>query len=56
MVGFSHVIWPFLGAAFMAFIGLYSIPTFDKITLIVGIGGLVIGFIPLLLGKMRRAH
>ena len=56
MVGFSHVIWPFLGAAFMAFIGLYSIPTFDKITLIVGIGGLVIGFIPLLLGKMRRSH
>jgi amino acid transporter len=50
----THVVWPFLGAAFMTFIGLYSIPTFDGVTLAVGIGGLAIGFIPLLLGRMRR--
>jgi amino acid transporter len=51
----THVIWPFLAAAFMVFIGIYSIPTFDTITLIVGIGGLLIGFIPLALGWARNA-
>ncbi len=50
----THVIWPFLGAAFMTFIGLYSIPTFDTITLTIGIGGLIIGAIPLLLARMRK--
>jgi amino acid transporter len=50
----THVIWPFIGAAFMVFIGIYSIPTFDTITLTVGVGGLLIGAIPLLLSKMRR--
>ena len=56
--GFNHamsfVIWPFLGGAFMVFIAIYSIPTFDKVTLIIGIGGLLIGFIPLILGRMRK--
>jgi amino acid transporter len=51
----THVVWPLLGAAFMTFIGLYSIPTFDTITLAIGVGGLLIGFIPLLLAKMRNA-
>ena len=50
----THVIWPFLGAAFMTFIGLYSIPTFDNITLLIGLGGLAIGALPLMLGMMRR--
>jgi amino acid transporter len=51
----THVVWPFLSAAFMVFIGLYSIPTFDTITLAIGVGGLAIGAIPLLLGRMRTA-
>jgi amino acid transporter len=51
----SHVIWPFLGAGFMTFIGLYSIPTFDNITLAVGLGGLAIGALPLLLARQRQA-
>ena len=50
----SHVWWPLLGAAFMTFIGVYSIPTFDTITLLVGIGGLAIGFLPLALSWMRK--
>ena len=54
--GFSHIIWPLLGATFMTFIGIYSFPTFDNTTKIIGLGGLLIGFIPLLLGKMRKAH
>jgi amino acid transporter len=51
----SHVYWPFLGAAFMTFIGLYSIPTFDNITLAVGLGGLAIGALPLLLARQRQS-
>ena len=52
---FTHVIWPFIGAGFMTFIGLYSIPTFDTITLAVGLGGLAIGALPLLLARSRKA-
>lgn len=51
----SHVVWPFIGAGFMTFIGLYSIPTFDNITLAVGLGGLAIGALPLLLARQRQA-
>jgi amino acid transporter len=51
----THVVWPFLSSAFMVFVGIYSIQTFDTITLIIGVGGLAIGFIPLLLNKMQKA-
>ena len=50
-----YVIWPGFSAAFMVFIGIYSIPTFSTVTLIIAIGGLLAGFIPLLLGRRRRA-
>jgi amino acid transporter len=49
----SYVIWPLLAALFMVFIALYSIPTFDTIVTVMGIGGLLIGFVPLLLAKWR---
>ena len=52
----SYVLWPLLAALFMVFIALYSIPTFDPITTIMGIGGILIGFVPLLLGGLRRAN
>lgn len=51
----SYVLWPLLAALFMVFIALYSIPTFDMITNILGVGGLLIGFIPLFLGSLRRS-
>jgi amino acid transporter len=51
----SYVLWPLLAALFMVFIAVYSIPTLDRITNIVGIGGIVIGFVPLLLGGWLRA-
>jgi len=51
----SYVIWPSLAACFMVFIAIYSIPTFDPVTNIMGIGGIVVGFVPLLLSGMRRA-
>ncbi len=50
----SYVIWPFLSGAFMVFIALYSIPTFDLLTNFLGAGGLLIGFIPLFLNQRRR--
>lgn len=52
----SHVIWPFLAAVFMVFIAIYSIPTFDNIVITMGIGGILIGFVPLLLGHLRKAN
>jgi amino acid transporter len=52
----SYVLWPLLAAVFMVFIALYSIPTFDWITIVMGIGGIVVGFVPLLMGHWRRAN
>jgi amino acid transporter len=51
----SYVIWPAFSAAFMVFIALYSIPTFKPVTVAIGIGGLLLGFIPLWLGGKRKA-
>jgi len=51
----SYVLWPLLSAVFMVFIALYSIPTFDLVTNLLGIGGILFGFLPLLLGRRRRA-
>jgi hypothetical protein len=49
----SYVSWPFISAGFMVFIALYSLPTFDLTTTIIGIGGLFIGLIPFILGRYR---
>lgn len=50
----SYVLWPLVAALFMVFIALYSIPTFDAVTNAMGIGGILIGFLPLFLGRLRR--
>ena len=50
----SYVLWPLFSASFMVFIALYSMPTFDRITVLMGVGGILIGFIPLYLGGARR--
>ena len=50
----SYVLWPFLSASFMVFVAVYSaLVSFDTLTNIIGIGGLVIGFIPLAISKRR---
>lgn len=49
----TTVIWPFISACFLFFIALYSIPTFDLITNIAGIGGIAVGIIPYLINKKR---
>ena len=51
--GISYVLWPLLSGLFMVFIALYSIPSFDLLTNLLGGGGLLIGFIPLLLNERR---
>jgi amino acid transporter len=50
------VLWPLLAGGFMVFVAAYSIPTFDTITTIVGIGGIVIGFVPLFLSGWLRGN
>jgi hypothetical protein len=37
----------------MVFIAIYSMQTFDLLTNIIGLGGLVLGFVPLYLNRMR---
>ncbi|MBU6474905.1 MAG: APC family permease [Alphaproteobacteria bacterium] len=49
----TRVVWPAASGLFMFFIALYSIPTFDRLTNAVGIGGILIGAIPLWLGRKR---
>lgn len=51
----SCVLWPLGAALFMVFIALYSIPGFDLITNLLGVGGLLVGFVPLALRRQRAA-
>ncbi|CAJ0700724.1 APC family permease [Ralstonia sp. 22086] len=52
-VAITHVIWPVASGLFLFFIALYSIPTFDWVTNLVGMGGIAIGVIPLLLNRKK---
>jgi amino acid transporter len=47
----THVIWPAVSGLFLFFIAIYSIPTFDWVTNVVGLGGIAIGAIPLFLNR-----
>lgn len=47
----THVIWPAASGLFLFFIALYSIPSFDWVTNLVGMGGIAIGAIPLWLNR-----
>ncbi len=49
----THVYWPLVSGLFLSFIALYSIPTFDVVTNIIGIGGIAIGVIPLLINRKQ---
>ena len=54
MDALTHVIWPGLSTAFMIFVGIYSMKDLDWLTIGVGVGGIAMGFIPLLLSAQRR--
>lgn len=49
----GYVVWPTTSAIFLIFIALYSIPTFDVVTNIVGLGGIIIGIVPLWMNNRR---
>jgi amino acid transporter len=50
----THVIWPGLASAFMVFVGIYSMKDLDWLTIGVGLGGLALGFVPLVLNLPHR--
>jgi amino acid transporter len=50
------VVWPVASALFLSFIAIYSIPSFDLVTNIIGLGGIVVGLVPLFLNRWRRAR
>ena len=49
----AYVIWPGFSGAFMVFVAIYSIPTFDAFTIMMGVGGLLLGFLPLAFSRKR---
>lgn len=49
------LLWPLGSASFLVLIAIYSIPTFDLATNLIGIGGIAIGVVPLLLNWRRRS-
>ncbi len=53
---FLLLLWPLASALFLIFIALYSIPTFDMMTNIVGIGGILVGVVPLVINRRRAAR
>jgi hypothetical protein len=50
------VLWPLFAGLFMVFIAIYSIKTFDGIASTLGIGGILLGFVPLLFSSSRKAN
>ena len=50
----SHIIYPLISAGALIFITIYSAMNFDMKTNILGLGGILIGIIPLILYKWRR--
>jgi len=50
------VVWPLLSALFLAFVAIYSIPTFDIVTNVIGLGGIAVGLIPLCLNRWRLSR
>jgi len=48
------VVWPLVSALFLVFVAIYSIPTFDLITNVIGLGGIAVGLVPLFLNRWRR--
>lgn len=50
------VLWPVAAALFLTFVAIYSIPSFDLVTNIIGLGGILAGIIPMFLNRWRRAQ
>jgi amino acid transporter len=50
----AQVLWPLASALFLAFVAIYSIPTFDLVTNVIGLGGIAVGLVPLFHNRWRR--
>jgi amino acid transporter len=50
------VLWPVSSALFLAFVAIYSIPTFDLVTNVMGLGGIAVGLVPLFANRLRRSR
>ena len=48
------LLWPATSATFLVFVACYSIPTFDLVTNLVGIGGIAVGVLPMALNRLRQ--
>src|ERR1700722_10619162 len=49
------VLWAVASALFLTFVAIYSIPSFDLVTNVIGLGGIVAGLVPLFLNRWRQA-
>jgi amino acid transporter len=50
----GYIIWPVISAVFLISVAGFSVFTFDLRTTLIGLGGLLIGIVPLLLNRRRR--
>ncbi|NNM53041.1 MAG: APC family permease [Pseudomonadales bacterium] len=46
--------WPLVSGLFLVFIAVESVPTFDTVTNVIGLGGIVLGLIPWIINQKRR--
>lgn len=51
----TRIVWPLFAALFLVFIGMWSLPEFDAVTMLVGVGGLLAGLIPLAMARRMPA-
>jgi len=49
-------LWPVLSAVFLVFIAGYSVPTFDLMTNLVGLGGIAVGVVPYAINRRRSGR
>jgi hypothetical protein len=50
-----YVFWPVVSALFLGFVAIYSIPSFDLATNLIGLGGILLGVVPLFMNRRRLA-
>jgi len=52
----TGILWPLASAVFLLAVTICSIPSFDGVTLLVSLGSLLLGFVPLVFSRIRRDH
>jgi amino acid transporter len=49
-------LWPVASSVFLVFIACYSVPTFDLVTNLVGLGGIAVGVVPYAINRRRSSR